>query len=219
MDNVSVLIEGNKDGFNSKSAIEKFKDYVKKNKNSSDLSLLTTNNYVKPDYNLKFVSKTESTIIFSLVNKEDETKQVTQKPTDLKEKKQMFNAKLKLLEQKRTNVNIRNLSLNKDIVPKDISDEYKKLMKVSKVPVPEPLEILKNPEQHKPLVMAVLQNNINNSLTSNHPYKKYFTLLAKHIGIDADYKMPEMDNFLKSMNPEVLNTIAENDCNTESDNE
>jgi len=33
MSSLSVLIEGNKDGFNSKSAVEKFKDYDKKNSN------------------------------------------------------------------------------------------------------------------------------------------------------------------------------------------
>ena len=44
----------------------------------------------------------------------------------------------------RTNIGVRHLSLNKDTVPKEISDEYKKLMKISKIPVPEPVEILKN---------------------------------------------------------------------------
>jgi hypothetical protein len=216
MSSLSVLIEGNKDGFNSKSAVEKFKDYVKKNSNSSDLSLLNTSNYVKPNYKLKFISKNDTCIKYNITNK-DETTQITKDPNELKDRKQIFNAKLKLLEQKRTNVNVKNLSLNKDTVPKEISDEYKKLMKVSKVPVPEPLEILKNPEQHKPLVMAVLHNNITAGLAINHPYKKYFTLLAKHLGIGADYKMPEMDNIFKSMNPEVLNTIAEKDADTESD--
>ena len=85
-------------------------------------------------------------------------------------------------------------------------------MKSSSVPIPEPIQILKNPEQHKPLIMNVLQNGITAKLSSDHPYKKYFTLIAKHIGIGSEYNMA---NMLKSISPDVLNTITENDVDTE----
>jgi hypothetical protein len=206
MSNLSVIVDGDKSGFNSKSALVKFKDFIRNNGKLSD-----ANRFIKPEYKILLSEKTDSEVKYKVVSKD----YVEEKKVDLKEKKEMIKAKLKLMADNRTNINVRHLSLNKDIVPKEISDEYKKLMKISKVPVPEPVEILKNPEQYKPLVMGVLQNGVTATLASNHPYKLYFKLLAKHMGIGADYKMPSMDNLFKSMNPDVLNTITEKDADTE----
>jgi hypothetical protein len=206
MSSLSILVEGDKSGFNSKSAFTKFKDFLRENGSLDDAS-----KFVKPEYKVLLDEKTDKEVKYKIVLKNyvEETK------VDVKQKKDMIKAKLKLLADTRTNINVRHLSLNKDIVPKDISAEYRKLMKVSKVPVPEPIEILKNPEQYKPLVMGVLQNGVTANLPSNHPYKLYFKLLAKHMGIGADYKMPNMDNILKNMDSSVLNTIAEKDADTE----
>ena len=208
MSNLSVIVDGDKTAFNSKSALIKFKDFMRENGNITDAT-----KFVKPEYKVLLGEKTDTTVRYKVVSKD----YVEEKKVDIKEKKQMMKAKLKLMADNRTNINVRHLSLNKDTVPKEISDEYKKLMKISKVPVPEPVEILKNPEQYKPLVMGVLQNGITSTLASNHPYKLYFKLLAKHLGIGADYKMPDMDNILKSMDSSVLNTITEKDADTDSD--
>jgi hypothetical protein len=202
MSSLNIIVEGDKTGFNSKSAFTKFKDFMKKNGNLDNVS-----KFIKPEY--KIVqdgnNDTTNTVKYKIILKN----YIEEKKVDVQHKKEMFKAKLKLLADTRTNINVRHLSLNKDIVPKEISDEYKKLMKTSKVPVPEPIEILKNPEQHKPLIMNVLQNGITANLSSNHPYKKYFTLIAKHIGIGSD------TNMFKSMTPDVLNTITEKDADTE----
>jgi hypothetical protein len=209
MSNLSILVEGDKIAFNSKSAFTKFKDFLRGNG-----SLDNASKFVKPEYKILLTDKTEKEVKYKIVSKDyvEETK------VDVKQKKDMLKAKLKLLADTRTNINVRHLSLNKDVVPKEISDEYKKLMKISKVPVPEPIEILKNPEQYKSLVMGVLQNGITANLPNNHPYKNYFKLLAKQLGIGADYKMPEMpnmDNMLKNISPSILNTIADKDADTE----
>jgi len=206
MNNFSVIVDGDKLAFNSKTALIKFKDFMRENGKLTDAS-----RFIKPEYKILLVEKNENTSKYKVVHKD----YVEEKKLDGKEKKDLVKAKLKLMADNRTNINVRHLSLNKDTVPKEISDEYKKLMKISKVPIPEPVEILKNPEQYKPLVMGVLQNGVTATLASNHPYKNYFKLLAKHLGIGADYKMPSMDNILKNMSSDVLNTIAEKDADTE----
>jgi hypothetical protein len=206
MSNLSIILDGDKTAFNSKSALVKFKDFVRE-----DGSLNDCTKFIKPEYKILLEEKTDNLRRYKIVLKD------VNKDVD-KDKKEILKAKLKLMADSRTNIGVRHLSLNKDTVPKEISDEYKKLMKISKIPVPEPVEILKNQEQYKPLVMGVLQNGITATLASNHPYKNYFKLLAKHMGIGADYKMPNMDNILKSMTPSVLNTIAERDADTEDSN-
>jgi hypothetical protein len=206
MSNLSIILEGDKTAFNSKSALLKFKEFVRGNGSLNDCT-----KFIKPEYKILLEETNDSTKRYRVLLK-DTPEEKTQDP---KQKKEMLKAKLKLMADSRTNIGVRHLSLNKDTVPKEISDEYKKLMKISKVPVPEPVEILKNQEQYKPLVMGVLQNGITATLASNHPYKNYFKLLAKHMGIGADYKMPDMNNILKSMTPSVLNTIAEKDVDTE----
>ena len=206
MSNLSIILDGDKTAFNSKSALVKFKDFVRE-----DGSLNDCTKFIKPEYKILLEEKTDNLRRYKIVLKD------VNKDVD-KDKKEILKAKLKLMADSRTNIGVRHLSLNKDTVPKEISDEYRKLMKISKIPVPEPVEILKNQEQYKPLVMGVLQNGITATLASNHPYKNYFKLLAKHMGIGTDYKMPNMDNILKSMTPSVLNTIAERDADTEDSN-
>jgi len=206
MSNLSIILDGDKTAFNSKSALVKFKDFVRE-----DGSLNDCTKFIKPEYKILLEEKTDNLRRYKIVLKD------VNKDVD-KDKKEILKAKLKLMADSRTNIGVRHLSLNKDTVPKEISDEYRKLMKISKIPVPEPVEILKNQEQYKSLVMGVLQNGITATLASNHPYKNYFKLLAKHMGIGADYKMPNMDNILKSMTPSVLNTIAERDADTEDSN-
>lgn len=210
MDNiVSVYIEG-EDGFNSKSARDKFKAHVKV---SQDLEL--AKKFIKPEYKIELVEKKDNYLKYS-VNKIKNTN--TNTDSNLA-KKNLLKSKLKILSDSRTNINVRNLSLNKDIVPEEISNAYRKLMKISKVPVPEPKEILSNVEMHKPLVMNVLQNNLVSKLSINHPYCTYFTLLAKHMKIGSEFKIPE--NILNAVSnqtnkSDTLETIVDNNT-TESD--
>ena len=123
----------------------------------------------------------------------------------------MFKAKMKLLSDKRTNVNIKNLSLNKDIVPQEIREAYSKLSKISAIPIPEPVEILKKPEEYKPLILQVLRSNVNNR---NKLYMNYFRLLAQHVGLTPS--VPEIEINKSKIS---LATIDDNETKTESEDE
>jgi len=165
MDNKHVYVEGDKTGFNSKTALQKFKETIRKDSN------VDFQKYIKPNYELNLVETTAEYVKYT-INLKNETKKFS--------KKQMFQAKLKLLADKRTNINIKNLSFHKDIVPPEITTAYKKLVKTTHTPIPEPYEILKNPEQYKPFILQVLRTNMDNT---NQLYLNYFKLLAKQIGL------------------------------------
>jgi hypothetical protein len=165
MDNKHVYVEGDKTGFNSKTALQKFKETIRKDPN------VDFQKYIKPNYELNLVETTAEYVKYT-INLKNETKQFS--------KKQMFQAKLKLLADKRTNINIKNLSFHKDIVPPEITTIYKKLVKTTHTPIPEPYEILKNPEQYKPFILQVLRTNMDNT---NQLYLNYFKLLAKQVGL------------------------------------
>lgn len=197
---MNVYIEGDKTGFNSASAIDKFKNHVKTVDCDKNFD-----KYVKSDYNITLIYKTDTLLKYNVSKKNVEKPQFN--------KKELFQAKLKLLADKRTNVNIKKLSTSKDIVPDEVRDAYIKLTKVTSSTIPEPVEILKNPEQYKPLILQVLRSNMNNQ---NKYYLDYFKLLAKHVGLDEMIKPPLIRPPVKVVNTKLA-TIDDNDASTESD--
>ena len=179
----SVKIEGDKDGFNSKSAINKFKLAIKSNNlNIEEL----TNKYIKNDYLLEKTNETENEYTF-LVKKK--TEQNVRPPNDNREKLRM---KLHNMNQIRTNAYYNKAKVTAS-VPNDILSEYNKLMKISKIPVPEPTEILSNPDKYKQIITMVLSNEMTKKLPQNHPYIKYFKLLAQKLGFEQPLPMPTQD--------------------------
>ena len=68
-------------------------------------------------------------------------------------------------------------------VDDEILEEYTKLKKVSKLPVPEPFDVINNPEKYKPIISMILNNEIMTTLGKTHSYVKYFNLLANKIGV------------------------------------
>ena len=157
MENFNVYVEGDNDGFNSQNAKFKFKQYVKQQLNMAVSTGSNINNlelscqkYVKPEYQLKFVSYKEGNVTVKLSKKElPKTNNYT--------KKDLLKAKIKMMSDKRTNSNYYKAKYS-DVVPDDILEMYRKASKESNVPIPEPQEILKHPEQYKFLVESMLSN-------------------------------------------------------------
>lgn len=208
---MNVFIDGDKSGFKSKSAIDKFKTNAK---NGKELS-----HFLQDGYEFVEKERTSDTLKYTIQKVlEKPSEKPSDKPEKVFNKKELFNAKLKLLADKRTNINVRNLSLNKDVVPTEVRDAYVKLVKHSTTTIPEPIEILKNPEQYKPIILHVLKNNTN----QHKYYLDYFRLLAKHLGITPNAaNVPNVANLANLANVAnvntKLNTIEDTDVNTESD--
>jgi hypothetical protein len=198
-----VNVEGIKEHFVSKSAIDKFKSFVKTNIN--DLNMEEINKkYMKPEYKLEILNKTDEEIKFKTVNLVE---------LQSIENKKMLKAKLKLLTGK-SNVYSPKANVS---VPPDILKEYLKLKNMSKMPIPEPGEICANKEEYKPIIQMVLGNDMMKTLGNKHPYKRYFTLLAEHLGLEV---------YHTNQNEEIPITINDNiktsdlhDAETDTDSE
>lgn len=185
-DNISVHIDGDKTGFNSKIAIDKFKKSVKTNNNINIDEL--KNKYIKNDYNLDLINKTDTEIKFKLYPKL--INNITNNEEDKKRKREMLKQKIKMLSNNRTNVGY-DIAKNDNNVSDELLKLYNKLVKISKLPIPNPAEVLKNPDQYKTMISMILGNKMMKQLGKTHPYVKYFTLLGLELGIDIN-QQPEI---------------------------
>ena len=177
----AVTINGDKTGFNSKSAVDKFKDCVK-NTSTVDLEDLKKR-FIKSDYVLEIESQTETSVEFKITNNHE---------LELKRSRELLKAKINLMSNNRTNVNYYKAKSSKK-VPDEILKEYTRLIKISKIPVPEPSEVLSKPEEYKPIIRSLISAPMTKQLGTTHPYSKYFKLLAKELDIDEPLPVPIRD--------------------------
>lgn len=205
MDNLNIFIEGDNDGFNSQNAKFKFKQTVKQqlqNNNaffSSDYSKYF-NKYVKDDYELKFKSFKDGNVTVSL------NKKVV--PKNNFTRRELLKSKIKMMSDKRTNANYYKAK-NSDVVPSDVLDMYNKASKLSNVPIPEPDEILKHPEQYKFLVESMLSNP--DFSKNNTPYFKYFKLLGDKLGVKVNNSVLSNSTTLNNSTTLLNNTTLNKD--------
>ena len=206
---VNVYIEGSKDGFKSKAAIDKFKTSVK---NNVDINIAELKErYIESGYNLELREKTETDIKFTLSKISDKLPQDKQR--------ELLRAKLNLMKKNRTNSDIHKARNNKT-VPDDILNEYMKLKKIATMPIPEPSEILNKPEEYKPIIQMVLGNSMMKQYPSNHPYVRYFKLLGEKIGALEPLPVPLTDHSDMAVpdliSPEMVKVIKGNTINQDA---
>lgn len=213
---LSVFIEGDKEGLNSKSALDKFKSYVKNNSTFTVEDLISK--FIKSEYMLELVSRTDTEIKFNIKKKVD----------DVVNNKELFRAKIKMLRDERTNVGARR-ALADDKVPDEITKEYLKAKKMIKMPIPAPSEIFAKPEEYKSLVSMVLNNDMMKQLGSNHPYVRYFRLIAEKLNVtETTYmnnnqqqpSLPQsLENLMKMAGPQEMKNITANKMSNDTDSE
>lgn len=201
----NVIVEGDKTGFNSKNAVDKFKQAVKSS-NNFDLSELTKK-YVKTGFSLEQVEKTDNSYRFMIGKENSEVENKESQLNDKEEKRKMLKAKINLMRQDRTNSVYHKAKAN-DSVPAEILNEYMKLKKISKMPIPEPNEIFAHPEEYKPIISMVLQNSMMKQLGSNHPYVRYFKLVADKLGVETILPVPTQ-NFLSEDKIKEMKDLVE----------
>jgi hypothetical protein len=195
---VNVYIEGDRTGFNSKNAIDRFKKAVK---SSADYNLVElTNQCVKPGFVVELVDRSNNEIKFMIDKANNDVKQEKPTPqlTESEQRRQMLKAKINLMRQNRTNSAYHKAKAN-NVVPDDVLDAYKDLKKVSKMQIPEPNEIFTHPEEYKPVISMLLQNTMMKQLKSIHPYVRYFKLIAEKLGVTEPLPMATQD-FLSNNN-------------------
>ena len=204
----NIYIEGDKNGFNSKMAIEKFRISLKKmdfEKQKLDLEELK-NKYIKSDFILEII-KYDTTVRDITIK----ISEIVKKPLITNNKK-ILKDKLNAMRKNRNKVEDYKCSEN---VSDDILKEYIKLKKISKMPIPEPNEILSNPEQYKPILSMVLNTKMVNQMGINHPYIRYFKLIAQKLNFKPS-EIPQ--EILENVKQELSsNKLSNNDDDTDEE--
>ena len=186
----NVCIEGDKNGFNSKIAIDKFKTRIKEgNLNLEELQ----KKYIKVNYKIEIINNDINKIIIKVSE-------------IVSDNKKLLKEKIKLLTKHRTN-NYNKIKTD-DNITDEILKEYTKLKKISKIPVPEPNEIFSNPEQYRPILNMVLNSKMLDQSKMNHPYIKYFKLIAEKLNIQP-LKIDKL--------PLIKNKLSKNDDDTDEE--
>lgn len=223
----SVFIDGDKSAFVSKAAVDKFKQAVKSTQsvNLSDL----VNKYVKPEFSLELLSGEDGEWKFRVVTKQVVKQNKPQREkTESEQRRELLRAKLNLMASARTNKDYRKAK-SAGNVDHEILVEYQKLIKMTKMPIPEPSEILAKPDEYRPIISAVLGNQMMKQQKS-HPYVRYFTLIAEKLGIGSMVPMYEqsvqtaqqsLENLMKSSGPTEIKQVSGNNINNgdETDSE
>lgn len=211
---LNVIIEGDKSGFNSKNAVDKFKQAVKSSNNFDLVEL--TKKYVKSGFVLEQVEKTDNSYRFMIGKENTEVEKQEPQLSEKEQKRKMLKAKINLMRQDRTNSVYHRARTNEN-VPSEILSEYMKLKQISKMPIPEPNEIFAHPEEYKPIISMVLQNSMMKQLSSNHPYVRYFRLIAEKLGVDMPLPMPTQDFLTGNKIQEKIVEIKGNQMTKDAD--
>ena len=214
----NVRIDGDKNGFNSKMAIEKFKACVKKmDEKNNNLDLEELKKYIKSNYKLEIIKyDTKDKDIIIKISEIQVLPVKNQVDT-----KKLLKEKIKSLSNHRTNIDLHKAKTDEN-VSDEILKEYTKLKRISKIPVPEPSEIFSNPEQYKPILSMVLNNKMATQIGNNHPYIRYFRLIAEKLNIqpsnlDAQPE-PDSSNDIEDKIPTLIgNKLSNNDDDTDDD--
>lgn len=160
---MNIFIDGDKSAFASKSAILKFKEYVKKN-NVFDIVDLQIK-YIHYDYKLELSEKTDDYIKFNITLKNNINTNKLNKNKIKNKLNEFKSSRAKLDDSKNDTNNLYNRLKNLN----------------SKIPLPSPEDVKKEPEKYKP-ILEVLINTLSKKLGDNSNYIKYFKLLNEEIG-------------------------------------
>ena len=188
---ITVFIEGDKNGFNTKNSIDRFKKKIKVNNNFNIDELIKE--FIKIDYNLELIEKNDELIKFNITKKE----KIINK--DINDVKQELRNKLKnIIKSKSNRINNNNKNIN---IPEEITKEYIKLTKlnINNNSIPSPHDVFSKKEEYKMSIPLILNNPQIKKLPQSHPYLKYFKLLAKHLDISNDNNL--------NISPDILNNL------------
>jgi len=214
----NIFIEGDKTAFNSKIAVDKFKKTLKDiiaNGGIINLEELQKK-YVKSTYKLEMNNDDKDIIIKILEqNKEPILEQ------NKEQNKRILKDRLKEMSNNRTNITYHRAK-NDENISDEILKEYLKLKKISHMPVPEPSEIFKNPEEFKPLFNMILNPLMTAKIGTSHPYIKYFKLIADKLNFKPSNIIPEQPQLQKEqkMSEQIKsNKISNKDDDTDDEDD
>ncbi len=201
---MNVFIEGNREQFVSKAAVDKFK---KEARESTNLDTIDISKYLKDGSTFKF-TKTENSITATIVDI---------KATVIEDKRKLLKERLKNAQRVRAGEQFKQLESLKRTVPDKLYKSYTNLIKTYAMPnIPNPLEAIENPEKYKQQISMVMgmKGMVSNEARANNAIKNYFNALGQFLGIEPmEINMPINEPFVESKN--INNSDTEEEDNVE----
>jgi hypothetical protein len=220
---MNVFIEGNRDHFVSKAAVDKFK---KEARETAILDTIDISKYLKDGFTFKF-TKTETSITATIAgiidNVIDNNNIVIDNIIDtvknnvnsnlIDDKRKILRERLKNARRVRGGEQFKQLESLKRTVPDKLYKSYTNLIKTYAMPnIPTPLEAIENPEKYRQQISMVMgmKGMVSNEPRANSAIKKYFNELGQFLGIEAiEINMPTNEPFIQS--PNINNSDTEDD--------
>lgn len=213
----SVIIEGDKNMFQTKGAI----DRLKRDLRSNDEQKLKENTYFKNGWTYQVVSSSDAEIKVQITpNTGSNSTRQTSTLSEAETKRRMLKDRLKIMrDEKRSPELLRSTLKNK--VPEDLIDSYIELKKLQskvqlKVPVPSPVEVLSNQDEFRQLVHMTVQSfGMFNG--ANNPVVNYYRGLAHHMGLPTTFQppqqqqvqqTPETNAFIEQLRKQRTDTVS-----------
>jgi len=202
----SSVLFNDKSNFKSKRAIDRLKKDIKANIEGNNLNKIDSSKYVKEGFNF--------TLFHDKQNKNINVTVITNTEYFKLEQKRQLKEKLQSARYRRSGQPKQKLNSVKRTVPEKIFKAYTDIIKKYSFDIPSPDTVINNLDKHK-LQVSMLMNTshkISNDKNADNKVKKYFKLLGEFLGLEPiDLQtQPQSNN---------LNTIQENDQNTDTEDE
>jgi hypothetical protein len=179
-DNTPIHITGDKSLFLSKTAIERFKKYMRTN----EIDTVESNKYLKDGF-VFYITKTDDTINAKIVSTDEEAQLYNTEM--LNEKRQQLKQRLLNARKGRSQEPKRKLASMKRSVPEKLYNSYMNL--ISKYPIPNlptPSDVINNIDKYRTQIATIMgmADNVSNDRNTSNAIKSYFTTLGNFLGIE-----------------------------------
>lgn len=169
----SVLIEGDRNLFISKSAVDRFKQDVKTTKPD----MIDSAKYLKDGYSFKIAHEIDI-IKVKIISTQEEL---------LETKRAELRNKLRRAQRVRSGEQFKELESMKRTIPDKLFKSYMNLVKNYNLPnIPAPTDVINNTQRYKEQISAIMGTlgNVSNDSKMSNAIKNYFNTLGQFMGIE-----------------------------------
>ena len=206
----SVLIEGDRNIFVSKSAIDRFKNDVKTTKPD----MIDSSKYLKEGYSFK-ITQDNNNFTVKIISTQEEL---------LENKRAELRNKLRRAQRNRTGEQFKELGSMKRTIPDKLFKSYMNLVKNYNLPnIPSPIDVINNTQHYKNQISTIMGTLGSVSIDSNmnNAIKNYFNTLGKFMGIEPmNFNLesePVESNTMQRVEQRVAQQVDNSDTEDEDD--
>lgn len=173
---MNVFIEGDRNQFLSKTAVDRFKSDVR-GVQSDNFDSIDSSRYLKEGFVFN-ITKNENNITANICNAEE---------LKIENKRKELKMRLKNAQRCRGGEQYKQLESLKRTIPDKIFKSYVNLIKNYGVNnIPSPLEVIENPDKFRTQISTVMGSTkpVSNDIRLSNAIKQYFTSLGKFFCIE-----------------------------------